>query len=329
MPALTLSAINQSLNDYVRPDFDFVTSLNMVLPRLYNMGYWRDLVYDETIVTDHSYFSLPDDAESLLGATVDDNTTDIRSLWHDYRLSGSGSLTNANGPDPLYGVIDDGYAPTIIDLDRAEEYTLYLRPLKEGDNLPDCGQVIVTFLNSSGDLDEEIFQMDESTGLTGIKTDASRITSVVFDGIPFTVKVIAVKTSDVPTVDLSSGSNDWSNGVILTLARGEGNEVPRYRRYRLSNPSKMSKVIRILLKRKFRPLNGMHDIVHLGNLNVLKHALLGFIAEDNADVERANYHWGTCKLLLEEEMDAHRGSARPTVKFNPVGEGARTVPNLM
>ena len=329
MPALTLSAINQSLNDYVRPDFDFVTSLNMVLPRLYNMGYWRDLVYDETIVTDHSYFSLPDDAESLLGATVDDNTTDIRSLWHDYRLSGSGSLTNANGPDPLYGVIDDGYAPTIIDLDRAEEYTLYLRPLKEGDNLPDCGQVIVTFLNSSGDLDEEIFQMDESTGITGIKTDASRITSVVFDGIPFTVKVIAVKTTDVPTVDLSSGSNDWSNGVILTLARGEGNEVPRYRRYRLSNPSKMSKVIRILLKRKFRPLNGMHDIVHLGNLNVLKHGLLGFIAEDNADVERANYHWGTCKLLLEEEMDAHRGSARPTVKFNPVGEGARTVPNLM
>ena len=293
------------------------------------MGYWRDLVYDETVVTNQPYFSLPEDSESLLGVTIDDSTTNIRSLWHDYRIGGSGSLTRGNGPDPLYGVVDDGYAPTVVDLDRTDEYTLYVRPMKEGDNLPDCGRVIVTFLNSSGDLDEEIFQMDESTGLVGAKTDASRITSVVFDQVAFTVKVIAVKTTDVPTIDLSSGSDDWTNGLILTLARGEGNDVPRYRRYRLSNPSKLNKIIRLLLKRKFRPLRHINDIVHLGNLNVLKHGLLGLLAEDNSDIERANYHWGTCRLLLEEEMDAHRGSARPTVKFNPVGEGARTVPNLM
>ena len=329
MPALTLSAINQSLNDYVRPDFDFVTSLNMVLPRIYNMGYWRDLVYEQTISTDHEYFSLPDDAESLMGATINDHITDIRSRWHDYRIIGSSSQTDQRGPDPLFGVVDDGFAPSIIDLDRTQEYQLFVRPLVEGDTLPECGRIIVTYIKQDGDLDEEIFQMDESVAMVGANTNASRITSIVFDGAPFSVKVVAVDTDDTGTVDFAADSEDWTNGTILTLARGEGYDVARYRRYRLSNPQATTKNVRLLLKRMFKPLNSVNGIVYLGNLNAIKHGLLGFIAEDNADIERANYHWGTCRGLLEEEMDAHRGSARPTVKFNPTGAGAIMVPNLM
>ena len=329
MPALTLSAINQSLNDYVRPDFDFLTSLNMVLPRIYSMGYWRDLVYEDTIVTDHEYFSLPDGAESLMAATIDDSTTQIRSLWHDYRITGSGSSSSGDGPDPRYGVVDDGYAPSIIDLDRSKQYKLYARPLKEGATVPDCGRVIVSYLNPDGELGAEIFQLDESVAMVGANSDATRITSIVFESVPFDVKIVAVDTDDVGTVDFAADSEDWSSGVILTLARGEGNQVARYRRLRLSNPRNVAKSVRLLMKRNFTPLQSVQDIVHLGNLNAIKHGLLGFIAEDNADVERANYHWGVCRLLLEEEMDAHRGSARPTVKFQPAGAGAMSVPNLM
>ena len=328
MPALTLSAINQSLNDYVRPDFDFITSLNMVLPRIYSMGYWRDLVYEDTIVTDHQYFSLPDGAESLMAATIDDNTTSIRSMWHDVKLTGGSSMTQGRGPDPLYGVVDDGYAPSIIDLNRSLQYKLYARPLVEGNNITDCGRVIISYLNPNGELGEEIFQLDGSTAMVGANSDATRITSIVFESVSSDVKIVAVGTDDVGTVDFAADSQDWSTS-ILTLARGEGNEVARYRRYRLSNPSDASKNVRLLMKRKFNPLRSAQDIVHLGNLNVLKHGLLGFIAEDNADVERAQYHWGTCRVLLEEEMDAHRGSAKPTVKFQPAGAGSMSIPNLM
>jgi hypothetical protein len=328
MPALTLSAINQSLNDYVRPDFDFITSLNMVLPRIYSMGYWRDLVYEDTIMTDHEYFSLPDGAESLLAATIDDSTASIRSLWHDIKLTGGGTMTQGSGPDPMYGVVDDGYAPSIIDLNRSKQYKLYARPMVEGGNITDCGRVIVSYLNTNGELGEEIFQLDGSTAMVGANEDATRITSIVFESVSDDVKIVAVNTDDVPTVDFAVDSGDW-NTSILTLARGEGNAVARYRRYRLSNPSDSSKSVRLLMKRKFIPLRSAQDIVYLGNLNVLKHGLLGFIAEDNADVERAQYHWGTCRVLLEEEMDAHRGAAKPTVKFNPSGAGAISVPNLM
>ena len=328
MPALTLSAINESLNDFVRPDFSFLTSLNMVLPRIYNMGYWRDLVYEDTIVTDHEYFSLPDDAESLMAANIDDGTTSIRSLWHDYRLTGSSSTSAQAGPDPLYGVVDDGYAPSVVDLNRSLEYKFYARPLKEGATLPDCGRVIITYLDANGELGEEIFQLDESVAMVGANTDAARITSIVFEGVPFEMKIVAVADGDIGTINFAVDSEDWES-LILTVARGEGNEVARYRRFRLSNPQGNTKNVRLLMKRKFSPLQSPQDIVHLGNLNAIKHGLLGLIAEDNADTERASYHWGTCRGLLEEEMDAHRGAAKPTMKINFGGAGSYSVPNLM
>ena len=70
------------------------------------------------------------------------------------------------------------------------------------------------------------------------------------------------------------------------------------------------------------------DVVRPSNLNAIKHGLLGTVAEDNADLERANYHWNVCKQLLEEELDAYRGSAKPTVNFDPTGSGSR-IPNVM
>ena len=52
--------------------------------------------------------------------------------------------------------------------------------------------------------------------------------------------------------------------------------------------------------------------------------MLGNIAEENADLERANYHWGVCGNILDEQLDAHRGAAKPTLKFDPSGVGAYT-----
>ena len=62
--------------------------------------------------------------------------------------------------------------------------------------------------------------------------------------------------------------------------------------------------------------------------NAIKHGFLGCVAEDNADIERASYHWAICKQLLEEELDAYRGGAKPTLQFDPSGSGSR-VPNIL
>jgi hypothetical protein len=117
---------------------------------------------------------------------------------------------------------------------------------------------------------------------------------------------------------------------ILKLAEiQQANTVTRFRRYRIGSYStQTSQTLRLLVKRQFKPLVNSYDAVYPSNLNAIKHALLGSVAEDNADIERAQYHWTICKQLLEEELDAYRGAAKPTVRFDPSGSSSR-VPNLL
>ena len=46
------------------------------------------------------------------------------------------------------------------------------------------------------------------------------------------------------------------------------------------------------------------------------------LAEDNADLERAQYHWTICQKLLDEELDAARGAAKPRLSLDPSGSGS-------
>lgn len=90
---------------------------------------------------------------------------------------------------------------------------------------------------------------------------------------------------------------------------GPGNAVAQIRRYRTNVTWDA------LCKRAFRPLVNPNDVTELGNTNAVKHGLLARIAEDNADLERANYHWQECRNALNEEMESARGSAIPRVNW--------------
>jgi hypothetical protein len=80
--------------------------------------------------------------------------------------------------------------------------------------------------------------------------------------------------------------------------------------------------VHLLLKRACPDNLVDSTIIHLGNINALKHALLGRIAEDNADVQRAEYHWSVVEKLLDAELDAHRGAAKPKMMLNLWGANA-------
>ena len=66
----------------------FLKELNMALPRLYNMGLWRDLVFERTISTTDGTFTLPDYAESIVSVLVDNDPEKVRAQFHDYRIVG-------------------------------------------------------------------------------------------------------------------------------------------------------------------------------------------------------------------------------------------------
>lgn len=303
---MTVKSLSDQLSSYCSPDQRFIPVLNLVLPRLYAMGYWRDLAYEYRITTSNGYFALPLDAESIMAVTVDKSPQSLWAQWHDYSIGGMPNTYSAFG---MFGVVDDGVHSTKEALDSTKGYTLSVKAVTG--NLPSDGiiQIKFTLLNGSITSLQEDFSLTNANGSLSLKAfgNANQINAVSeirFDGIPTDIEIYAVESG--LTVDDK-----------LVLAEGKGDQIFRYRRYRTRTPSNVTQDIFLLLKRAFVPITDESDIVYLGNVNAIKSGILATTAEDNADIERANYHWQVCKQLLEDEKDAYRGGARQVMRVDP------------
>jgi len=301
MPAMTVKSLSDQLSSYCSPDQRFLPVLNLVLPRLYAMGYWRDLCYEMEITTTNGYFSLPAEAESIMCATVDGTPNNLWSQWHDYKVGG---IPNSYSAYPIFGIVDDGYGPAVEVIPNDTNHSVRLVTIHPNIALPEDGSVYVEFEYENGEKSNYLFQINDSAVMTMPDTDIRKITEIRFQGVPVRVRLEAFDT-DTET-------------KIYTLAEGRGDFVARYRRYRTKMPSNGdTQKVFLLLKRAFVPLMEETDIVYLGNVNAIKCAILATTAEDNADIERSGYHWQVCRQLLEEEKDASRGGARQVFTIDP------------
>jgi len=321
MPALTAAQISQQLGQYIEPGGDFLAALNQVLPRVYSMGFWRDTMYEIQLDAGDGYVSLPEDTESVLSATVDNIPRPVRNMWHDIRMIGRQEQVPG-----FYGLIDLGYCPLMVDfytaLDLDSETDITSASFDSLEVLPRGGSTVVTLDETEGtSIVVKALDVASGTVLTGVlsTTEAGTIS---FDGTPIQ-RPLSVTYENAPfELDIRIAG---SSIVLATIPPGSG--VTQFRRFKVTD-ARTDSVVTLLVKRKAPYLTSGDGIVHLGNINALKHALLGRIAEDNADVQRANYHWGVCKQMLEEELDASRGSARPMIQLSGFGEGASRPFNL-
>ena len=55
---------------------------------------------------------------------------------------------------------------------------------------------------------------------------------------------------------------------------------------------------------------------------IIQPALVGKLAEDNAYIQIAQYHWGTVSQLSETDTDSYRGAVKPSLHIAPDGVGA-------
>ena len=320
MPALTVKAVTKALSDYVRPDEDIVAKLNMVMPRLYAMGMWRDLLYDWSIETTNKYFTLPEHSDSLLGVMLQDSPVEAQSQWHDYRISGYAS----DGPTPIFGVVDDGFHEAKEDLVYevlTDVYQIEVDGVAPDYTMPSSGSITVVYgkqaTSEFGETQVATYtiNLDGTSSMQAPDQNVVSIKSISFSDVSQEVRVCAVHQNSTPA------------GAVTTLAVVKGDGVVRYRRFRFENTNAAIKNVKLLLKRAWQPVQTQDDILYLGNLNAIKHGLLGMLAEDNADLERAQYHWNISRQLLEEELDATRGSAKPKIKVNPSG-ASFYIPNI-
>lgn len=302
MSAMTVKSLSDQLSGYIPPYAQFLQMMNLVLPRLYAMGYWKDLVFETEIETATGYISIPEEAESVMAATVNNEPRALRSMWHDRRIVGKASTVSA-----YFGLVDDGYKPIKEDLLEDTTYGISIFPVSPATALPEDGTVYITYKRSNGATVNFV-----STDLTGASisvahSDIVSVSSIRLEGVPVVIEVKA-----------SSGTD------TKVLATGRGDLIARYRRFRLHNPeSNPTQTVFLLMKRSFQPIMGESDIVYLGNVNALKHGILATTAEDNADIERAQYHWTVCKQMLEEELDANRGGARPELLLDLYAGGGK------
>ena len=324
MATLTVAGVEEALSKYKTVGSSFITELNLILPRLYGMGMWRDLLYETTINTTDGNFTLPE-AESVVLALLEDDPARVRAQFHDYRLTGRNTDGTTLG---AYGLIDDGFVPTINELNPDKHYIIRVNPIKPKTQIPRTSNNFITVSGLNNSTTPEPIEFTAN-----FETAASTVISSSSAGNTFTT-VTQIRTGDSNLPDpveieayevIQSGTAE-----ILKLAEiQQANTVTRYRRYRIGKDATItSQTLRLLVKRQFKPLVNSYDAVYPSNLNAIKHALLGSVAEDNADIERAQYHWTICKQLLEEELDAYRGAAKPTIRFDPSGSGSR-VPNLL
>ena len=337
MATLTVQGVEDALIDVCgsrgATSAQFRKELNLALPRLYNMGMWRDLLYEHVVTTTGSSFTIPDSAESIINAVVDfdSSSTDfsvpqvVRSQFHDYRLSGR---DDDNDTLAIYGIVDDGYSATVEEPVDGKTYSLRLAPINPATALPSSGIIYVTFSDGTNTsklgTDEDSadggkFTCDGSAALNtaSVTSDITSISEIRVSTTELSdpVQLLWVETGSSPEVTLVAASR-----------LQEANQVTRYRRYRISNDNDKTVQLRLLLKRKFKTLLSSTDTVYISSLNAIKHALLGSTAETNADLERSNFHWAVCQQILEEQLDAHRGAAKPTIFLN--ADGNRTV-NIM
>lgn len=343
MPAKTTNQLFSTHGQYLdasdSTESDFRAALNEVMPRIYKMGYWREMLVEHTQDASAGYVSLPQDTDSIVAAVIDNNATTTRSIWHDYKLFGTNDQDKTN----LSSFIDDGYAPTYRDLVSGSNYQIYMTSLKLGGDayLPNTGSVAIRYRQYSDATDSPSALVSPDTILKGSSysevtldlpavftigyqfnfgsdTDVTEVLSISWteteEDHPFIVKAVYKGVSG------GDAATDATKDLLLADVNTK-NGVSRYRRYRIGGTNATSSA-HMLLKKRWVDVDSTSDIVHFPASSILKHALLGKLSEDNADAQRAMYHWGVVKELLEADMDSYRGAAKPTLHIAPDGVGA-------
>jgi hypothetical protein len=326
MPATTLGQLQAALatsgtsnsGNYIEPGANFVNAMNEIGPRVYALGYWKDLVAEQVYLGADGYISLDRDAEAVLFANINDRPQKVFSSFHDMSALGNTPFL----PD-RYGLVDMNYAAikreltSIQGVDSFDDATAIstLHLVKE-DNSPVSdtditgGSIVIRATTEFG------------IPITGVTQGTTELTVTFSQPVMFFDEVRGV---NLPLKVLVRTDPDDSETTIAEVLRGS--DLVRYRRFRVGG-ARDATYVHVLIKRAWLSVSATSDIVWLGNISAWKHALLGKLAEDNADVERANYHWAVCKQMLEDEKDASRGAAIPKLDLDLVNGSGYAIHNL-
>lgn len=329
MPVLTLGQLSKALATgnpsnqstfFMEPGGVFTSYVNEMGPRLYAMGMWPGLLTVRTYAGADGYFSLCRDIEVPVNVVVNDRPQKVNAQFHDMRFYGNTSFL----PE-AFGLIDQGFHAERRDIQTIQGATTYddITPVTSLAVTTRAGAAVpYATLADAGAVISIVGYDADSNEVAGTLTDGSPEATIEFSpGINCLKEIVA---TDVPfALQLRTDVAD-EDTIVTEIAAGT--DVTHYRRFRIGG-YRDDTFVHVLGKRAWTDLLLPTDIVWLGNTAAWKHALLTKVAEDTGDAEKAEYHWGKVKSILNDELAAHQGSARPvpTLDFNA---GSAPIHNL-
>lgn len=316
MPATTLGQLQSALasagatnsGNYIEPGASFVNSMNEIGPRVYNLGMWRDLVTEQVYTGADGYISLDRDTDAVIFANINNIPQRVFAAFHD--MSTFGVTTNLPAQ---CGLIDMNYHTAKRDLTSIQDVTDFedVTPISTLHLTEENGTALTLVNLGDGDI------IVRGRTLEGVKVNGTLVGATT-QTITFATPVVffdEIRGVDLPfTVHVRTDVADELTNIAEIL---RGSDLVRYRRFKVS-AAQESTYVHVLVKRGWQEAAEPTDIVWLGNIAAWKHALLGKLAEDNADVERANYHWQVCRQMLEDERSTTRGAAIPKLDLDLV-----------
>jgi hypothetical protein len=304
MPAYTISQLEDILGKYAESGaLTFREMMCQLLPRIYRMGMWPDLAYEVSLDGQYGYISLPLETAGVLACTVNNRPRPTRSLWHDVRISGRSASLSA-----YYGIVDEGYSPVLLDMKDVQGVAEPV-PVTEFHAYVPGTQTAITAETVEGSL--TITVKDEDGG--SVNMNFTETGSLVFTPPDSGVVSILNLSYHGVIAPFDLVDPDFPTKVIATVPAGSG--VLRFRRFRTPEKS-ASCIVHLLLKRDAPSHIDDNTVVHLGNIGAIKNAMLAIIDEDSADRTRAKDSWAEVEKILDEELQAVMGSAKPTMRLD-------------
>ena len=304
MAAYTISQLEEILGSYVKHNaLTFYEMMKQLLPRMYSMGMWPDLYYEISLSGENGYVNLPQGTAGVLACTVNNQPRLARSMWHDVRISGRSTFLSS-----YYGIVDAGFYPVLFDMVDVQGTdtpvtTAALHAYIAGTQTPITaetagGGLTVSVLDSASVTSNMVCSDTGSLILTPTGAGIVSIKSIMYEGIaaPFDL------------VDPAFPAK-----VIATVPTGSG--VLRYHRFRTPEKSPTC-TVHLLLKRDAPTHIAEDTVVHLGNIGAIKNAILAIIDEDSGDRARAKDSWLEVQKILDAELLAVLGSAKPTLRVD-------------
>lgn len=289
----------EDLIGYLTPgQCTFLQALNLVMDRFYSKGIWKNLLArmsfpngspDGIINLDYRYLSLV--GLSLKGGSP----VGIYDQTHPWQELGFGWV------DPteytLSGVEDmgDGF-PAPVDI--ATEGVLKLTVL----NAADAGKTV----RFDGLYDDNALQVRDTTGALGINlttVNPSALTTQTFSTLTGVQLPDMVGLCQLYVVN---------SGIPILLAEYEpGQTRPSYRRYKTG---KNDTEIFAFCRKRFIPYRNSTDQVEPSNVGATSTAFQALTKELAQQYDEAAKIWAYAYNLLDEELKAFRGSAKPIIK---------------